>query len=126
MDPRRFDRFTRELSAGASRRRVLRGVAAGAAGLAAAALGRTTATAAPSPCNAAASLAFPPGPGRAAFQQVCKQCDADLDRVCRTALASFVCCPVGEACCVDCSSGTPQCGTPDPIDPFCCEGTIPV
>jgi hypothetical protein len=125
MHARRFDWLTRELSAGTSRRHVLRGLAAGAAGLAGGALGRTPAAAAPNTCNAAGSLFFPPGPGRAAFQQVCKKCDADFSRICETSPASFICCPEGEPCLVDCQTGTTQCGgcPESTVCPGSCAGT---
>ena len=126
MDGPRFDNWTRQRAVGMSRRRVLRGFTAGAVGLAGMALGKTVAVAAPNQCNAMASLFFPPGPGRAAFQQVCKRCDANLERICETSPASFTCCPPELTCCFDCTENTPACGEPDPVDPFCCAGTVPV
>ena len=123
MDEQRFDALTRRLVTGTSRRRVLRGLTAGAA---AAALGRGAAVAAPNRCQALASLFFPPGAGRATFKQACQRCDADLERICETDILAFTCCPEGQGCCHDCREGfRHECGQPDEACPLCCEGTVP-
>jgi hypothetical protein len=120
MDGTRFDRVVKGLATSADRRRVVGGLAAGLAG---AVLGRTPAAAAPSRCNAAGSVLFPPGPGRATFVQVCKKCDSDVTRVCETAPGSFTCCPEGQACFFSCATDQPECCEESVACPGTCAGT---
>jgi hypothetical protein len=65
MDGERFDRLTKHLADGTSRRRVLRGLAGGVGAAALAALGRRPAAAAPNAC-AQACAGEPKGPRQAA------------------------------------------------------------
>jgi hypothetical protein len=103
VDGERFDRLTRLVAGGVSRRRVISGsVASAVVGL----LGRGEATAAPSAC--AVGCAGLPGPQKAACTQACRQCGGDFNRVCPTfgpfGPTSFTCCPEGTAC--DSSAGS--------------------
>ena len=117
MDGDRFDALTKRLGTGTSRRRVLRGLAGGAAALGAA-VGRGPVAAAPNSC--AVGCAGLPGPQKAACKQACRQCGGDINRVCigfgPVGPSAFACCPEGTACsfdtgeCVEvatCPSGEP-------------------
>ena len=93
MDGRQFDYWTRRPACGASRRRVLRGLAAGAGGLVALLGGRAAARDdgedGGNACARFCQRAFPPGPERARCvsqgargRGPCAACGADIRRFC--------------------------------------------
>ena len=129
MDGQRFDRFTRALASGASRRWIVRLLAGGVVAAGTAIARRTEGEAAQSACTVA--CAGLPGPQQAACKKACRECAGDIDRVCieRGPLgpARFVCCPAGTFCIGGegfcCPNGTEPCFGPDGIT--CCPaGTI--
>ena len=92
-----FDELSKALAGDLSRREVLQRISSGLVGAALVYLGVGKAAAAPSPCAVYCSQAFPPGPARATCGQACRQCGADISRVCNTPTGS-VCCGPEEAC----------------------------
>src|SRR5437867_3894023 len=74
-------------------------------------IGIREASPAPAPC--AVLCAGLPGPKKASCMQACRQCQADVTRICDTPTA-FICCPSGESCCgfpgFCCPSGKSCCG----------------
>lgn len=142
MDGPRFDDITKRLSAGASRRRVVKGLAGGIAAAGLAAVTRGTAGAGPSPC--AAFCADQPGARGAQCRQACRACGGDLARVCQDPTShQFTCCggdttclPVngerggsGGVCCAtpllhNCTTDQGECGcTESTVCPGTCAGT---
>jgi len=133
-----FDELSKALAAGISRREALRRIGSGLVGATLAALGLGKADAAPNPCSVFCSKNFPPGPARAACLQACRQCGADVSRVCfgatnaiccapdssccNSSTGSAFCCPEHGNCCGDgcCSAGQNCCLGSSGF--FCCEG----
>jgi hypothetical protein len=105
MDGNRFDGMARALAEARTRRGVVAGLLGGAAAVAAAALGRGPAAAAPKggpgdPCKV--GCAGFNRQAKTACEKACKQCGGDLNRVC-TAFGpfgptAFACCGAGTAC----------------------------
>jgi hypothetical protein len=101
MDDKRFDDL-------------LKGLAGGFAGAVGLALGRTVAWAAPNRCAVFCTQFFPKGPAGAACRQACRECDADLSRLCIGPTGAACCAPEAECCidvtgrehCVECPEGT--------------------
>jgi hypothetical protein len=123
MDGSQFDRLTKVLAGGVSRRRVVRGGLGSLIGAALAALGRGAA-AAPSTCSV--YCADQPGARKAACKQACRQCGGDPAQVCHNdETGEFACCPAGQGC-----FGGICCASPDQVcfganGPVCCaEGTF--
>lgn len=128
MDGHRFDQLTKSLSAGMSRRGLVRGAVASIAGLALTAVGRR-AGAAPNSCSV--GCANLKGPQKAACRQACQQCNGDFNRVCFEfgpfGPINFVCCSEGTFCVAEagvcCPTGTQPCFGPEGVT--CCpEGTF--
>ena len=110
----------KSLADGLSRRR-LAGTVLAAIGITVLAVsGIRESSAAPPPC--AVFCAGLPGPAKASCLQACRRCQADSSRLCFTPTA-FVCCPSGETCCFDCSTGRQRCGTASTCSPGTCEDT---
>ena len=99
MDQSKFDDLTRALAERPSRRRVLRGLAGGAAAMVGAALGRGPAVAAPMPKTCKVGCSGFNRQGKTACEKACKECGGDFDRVCTTegpfGPTAFVCCARG-------------------------------
>jgi hypothetical protein len=129
MDGQRFDRWAKALATGTDRRKVLRGLAAGAAGLAGVAAGRKTAEAAPGVCQQRCGKnAFTSGPEHAACLQACRACERQgtPDNLCFTN-RGLVCCPADLECGFNCQTGQPACCelSTEPGCEFACAGTCP-
>jgi hypothetical protein len=126
----RLDEFSKDLAKGTTRREALRRIGAVIAGAMLAATGLDRATAAPSRCAVFCSNRFPPGPARASCMQVCRQCNAQVSRVCFSATGA-ICCPEGSSCCRDyqtgeafcCPSGQQCCQDYQTGEAFSCEGS---
>jgi hypothetical protein len=114
-----FDELSKSLAKGMSRRQALRWIG-GVAGAALASLGVGQAAAAPSPC--AVFCSFLHGAAHASCVQACKQCGADISRVCVNPAGS-VCCPSGQVCCFDCTTNQQRCGVNSTLCPGSCENT---
>jgi hypothetical protein len=132
MDGDTFDRVTRSLARGETRRRFLRSIAGGLGGVAAL-FGRSSGEAAPSSCSI--GCAGLPGPQKAACKQACKKCGGDFDRVCVAfgpfGPTGFACCQAGTACdfetgqCVEvatCPSGEPAENCSLGVETDCADG----
>jgi hypothetical protein len=124
-----FDELSKALARGLPRREVLRRIGSGLASAALTTFSFGKANAAPSPCAVFCSGQFPPGPRRASCQQACRQCNADVSRVCFGA-TNTICCPPGGSCCGS-STGAVFCCPPEtsccfeiccPVDQPCCFG----
>lgn len=123
-----FDRLTKVLAGGVSRRRVILGGLSAVVSGTVAALSRGAAAAptrgGPGPC--AVYCADQPGPRKADCLQACRQCGSDPSQVCHNFETSdFACCPEGQ----DCFGGI-CCSSPDQVcfgtnGPVCCpDGTF--
>jgi hypothetical protein len=124
MDGERFDRLTKHLADGFTRRRVLRGI--GGAGAALATLGGRPTAAAPNAC--AQACAFEPkGPRQAACKQACKKCGQNLNQVC---FGNTITCCADGLCCFDEATGDVTCSTqlppcPEPLVREGCQCVCP-
>jgi len=108
-----FDELSKALASGVSRREALRRFGVGLAGALLASAGVRKASAAPSACavicgkNAGIS-----GPLHATCLQACRQCEADVTRICigygPFGPSQVICCPEGRTCCFD-IAGRPTC-----------------
>ena len=123
MDAERFDDIARVLGIGTTRRSLLRRLAV-AGGVAGVASGRGPVVAARNECAAICQRVHSSkGPLGASCRQACKQCKADVQRICGAGESEWFCCPEGELCCYNCSTGVYQCGPREPEDSSCCLGT---
>ena len=123
MDGQRFDRWTKALATGTDRRKVLRGLAAGAAGLAGVAAGRKAAEAAPGLCQQRCGKnAFTSGPEHAACLQACRRCERQgtPQNLCFVENQGLTCCPTGTVCCFTCDGDGGPCRQFCSADPTIC------
>ncbi len=103
MDGRHFDRLTKDLATSSNRRRLLRGLTAGVAGVVGLARGATVTEAAPNEC--AVACAGQPGARGAACRQACKKCGS-LQNVCGNYVTGQYECCARQGCCADCDRFT--------------------
>ena len=118
-----FDELSKALASGVSRRELLRRVGVGLTGAALASLGVKVASAAPSECAVICGKnAFISGPLHAACLQACRECQADVTRICQMG-GSVVCCASGSICGYNCETGRQECCQPSIACPGTCFGT---
>jgi hypothetical protein len=131
MEHDRFDRLTKRVAAGVTRRSIVRTMVGGAAALLGTAIGRESTDAKPKggPGNECkVGCAGFNRQAKTACEKACKACGGDIDRVCADegpfGPTAFTCCPTGTFCLfgsgVCCDEGADVCFDPETGEETCC------